>query len=64
MQCSITEFYNTRSFIAKGILPASPLVSLVLQSEQYHPVAQTHLHKDLKCILWLLLASFPGRNEG
>ena len=27
----------------------STLVSLVLQSEQYHPVAQTNLHKGLKC---------------
>ena len=26
----------------------STLESLVLQSEQYHPVAPTHLHKGLK----------------
>ena len=45
---------STRSFIdnkviqAKGIL-VNTLESLVLESEQYHPMAQTHLHKGLKC---------------
>ena len=51
-QCSNTEFYNTRSFVdnkQKEFCLLSTLESLVLQSEQYHPVAQTHLHKGLKC---------------
>ena len=38
----------TRSFKQKEFWWA-PLESLVLQSEQYHPVAQTNLHKGLKC---------------
>ena len=50
----LNEFYSISSFIdntviqAKGIL-VSTLEGLVLQSEQYHPVAPTHLHNGLKC---------------
>ena len=49
IQCSNTEFY-TRSFVDNNSL-LSTLESLVLQREQYHSVAQTHLHKGLKCNL-------------
>ena len=53
--CSDAKFYKTfvdnKVIQAKGILPAEQTIieSLVFQSEQYHPVAPTHLHKGLKC---------------
>ena len=47
------NFIDNRVIQTKGIL-VSTLGSLVLESEQYHPVAQTHLHKGLN------VGSFPG----
>ena len=61
-QCSNTEFYNTRSFVdnkQKEFCLLSTLESLVLQSEQYHPVAQTHLHKGLKCKVKIITSVRP-----
>ena len=63
----LNDFYSTRSFIdnkviqAKGFL-VSTLESLVLESEQYHPVAQTHLHKGLKCKIQIITSVRPQSN--
>ena len=42
----------------KGIL-VSTLESFVLQSEQYHPVAQINLHKGLKCKIKIITSVRP-----
>ena len=55
-QCSITDFYVQGSFVdnkvtqAEYVLPTEHiLLRLVLQSEQYPPVASTLVLKSLKC---------------
>ena len=62
----LNDFYSTRSFIdkviqAKGFL-VSTLESLVFESEQYHPVAQTHLHMGLKCKIQIITSVRPQSN--
>ena len=63
----LNDFYSTRSFIdnkviqAKGFL-VSTLESLVFESEQYHPVAQTHLHMGLKCKIQIITSVRPQTN--
>ena len=60
----LNEFYSISSFIdntviqAKGIL-VSTLEGLVLQSEQYHPVAPTHLHMGLKYKIQIITSVRP-----
>ena len=57
----LNDFYSTRSFIDnKGHTSTSE--SLVLESEQYHPVAQTHLHKGLKCKIQIITSVRPQSN--
>ena len=56
------KFYTTRSFVdnkQKEFCLLSTLESLVLQSEQYHPVAQPHLHKGLKCEIKIITSVRP-----
>ena len=37
----------------------SRLEGLVIQSEQYHPVAPTHLHIGLKCKIKIITSARP-----